>query len=136
MRYLGAAVVFMFALGTGFSHGAVVSAGALSASDEITITARVADAHYVVVDSRDNILEITSNTVQPVTPRVFRGSITDTSEIPLSKGIYEQYRKLTRSNQGMAGTLYKKDTRIGNFDSNSHLLLFKGGGLSIIRYLR
>lgn len=136
MRYLGAAAFFIFALGTGFLQGAVVSAGTLSASGEITITARVADTHYVIVDSQDNIVEITSNTTQTVTPRVFRGSITATSEIPLSKDVYEQYRQLTASNQGVVGRLYEKKLQTANFDKRSYLFLLQSNSLSIIRYFR
>lgn len=135
MRYLGAAAVFIFALSTGFFQGAVVSAATLSASGEITITARVADTHYVIVDGHDNIVEIISNTTQSATPRVFRGS-TSSSEIPMSEGVYVQYRQLTQSSHGVIGTLYKKEVRTANFGTRPHLLPLYGNILSIARYLR
>lgn len=133
MRYLGAVSVFIFALSAGFLKAVPASATTISASGEITITARVADAHYVIVDSQDNILEIISNTTQTVTPKVFRGS-TDSHEIPLSKGVHEQYRQLTESKQGVIGTLYKKEARTAGFDRQPHLLLLRSNALSIVRY--
>lgn len=136
MRYLGATALFIFALSVGFIPSETVSAGTITASGKITITARVADTHYVIVDNQDSIIEITSNTTQLVTPRVFRGSITDANEITLTKAIHEQYRQLTISNQGSAGTLYKKPAAITEPGRQSYFLPLRSNTLSIINFLR
>jgi hypothetical protein len=133
MRYLGAAAVFVFALSTGFLQRGPVSAATLSVSGEITITARVADTHYVVIDNHDNVLEIISNTTRPAAPKVFRGS-TNSDERPLTEGVYEQYLRLTETNQGVMGTLYKKETRIADSERRPYLLLLPGNVLGIARY--
>lgn len=46
---------------------------------------------FIVLDSGNNIIEITSNTTDDVMPTVKRGSVTDGVEVPLTTAVYEDY---------------------------------------------
>lgn len=136
MRFLGAVAVFIFVTTASFIQAASVSAGTITVSGKITITASVAHTHYVIVDAKNNITEITSNTTQLVTPRIFRASITDANELPLNNAVYEQYRQLTLSKNGTIGTLYKKPATLTKPDKQTSLLPLRLNTLSITNFLR
>jgi len=68
-----------------------VSADTLSVSQTIHITGVVPPMRNIVVDSQGNILEITSNTPENVTPNVFLGSMQEGNETSLTAAILKDY---------------------------------------------
>jgi len=73
-----------------FSVG-TVSADTLSVSQTIHITGVVPPMRNIVVDGHGNILEITSNTPENVTPKVFLDSMKDGNETSLTAAILKDY---------------------------------------------
>ena len=64
----------------------------MSVSQVIHLTGIVPPMRNIVVDGQGNILEITSNTTDNVTPRVFLNKMLDANEISLSPAVYEEYQ--------------------------------------------
>lgn len=134
MQYLGAGVLFIVGLGISFMQAPSVSAGRLSASGEITITARVVPAHYVIVNEQHEIIEITSNTAEKVTPRVFLSKVAAGSETALTQDVLRQYNVLI-PREGKIGTLYKKPVPAASVSRPAYLLPVRAEAFNLIRYL-
>ncbi|HSX36526.1 MAG TPA: hypothetical protein VLG13_00155, partial [Patescibacteria group bacterium] len=69
------------------------SADSMSVSVEIHITGIVPAMRNIVVDARGNIIEITSNTPDNVTPKVYLGSLQNGNEVPLTTAIQKDYEQ-------------------------------------------
>jgi hypothetical protein len=76
-------------------------------NQELNVSGRVLDAHTVIVDENDVILEIASNTENDVQPRIFLFEPSADNELPLSDNVYEQYRLLVPEGTSRPGILYK-----------------------------
>lgn len=87
---------------------ASASAASLSASGQITITARVAPTHYIIVDDSDEIIELVSNTSGPAEIEVFRGSVKLGNQINLNPKIETRYRVILDAQHLRMGVLYRK----------------------------
>jgi hypothetical protein len=87
VRRLFWALVLVFAIAPLGS----VQAGTVSISQEIHIRGVVPEMRYIVLDSDGNIIEITSNTTNDVTPVVKQGSLTSDDEVPLTQAVYDDY---------------------------------------------
>ncbi len=109
----------LVSFGLVFVGAAPVSAGTITASGKITVTAIVAPEHYVIVDKSGAITEIISNTNQDVTPVVFAGSVKNGNEYPLTPEVFDQYKKLVRPGQSHIGILYKQP--VASNATTSHL---------------
>lgn len=133
MKYLGACSFFIFAIIAGFINAASVSAETISVSHKITITASVAPAHYVIIDEYGSIIDITSNTAEDVTPRIFLNSVKKGNERPLTKEIYAQYREIVPLGQGKMGHLYKKGAATqARLPRSNYLLPLKASSMHFI----
>lgn len=69
----------------------VASADTISVSQEIHITGVVAPMRFIVLDGQGNIAEITSNTPENVTPKVYIGSIQHGTQVPLTPEVQKDY---------------------------------------------
>ncbi len=76
-------------------------------TQELHVTAKVLPMRRVIVDNQGQILRITSNTTESISPTVFRGSDTPENQIALSPEIANAYKSLVPSNAGI-GTLYER----------------------------
>jgi hypothetical protein len=106
---LGRFLTTVFSIfGLTFLGAAPVSAGTISASGKITITAVVAPEHYIIVDNSNTITEIISNTVQDTAPLAFKDKIIKGNELQLTPEIYAQYNKLIKPGKSYIGIMYKQ----------------------------
>lgn len=81
-------------------------AAATTVEDQITVTATVAPARYIIVNTNGLIKEIDSNTTEPVIPKVYIGSIRSTA-IPLSPLVLNEYTKIiSKCNFRKIGIIY------------------------------
>lgn len=87
---------------------ATVSAQTTSPTNTIIVTAQILPNHYVTIDQYGNILEISSNTDQDVTPRVFVNSVEKANEVPLTDDVFVFYRDLVPTGSSKVGVLYKQ----------------------------
>ena len=77
----------------------------------IQIQARVAAAHRIVLDENGAIMQIYSNTTEPVdAPRVYRLSIEAANEIPPDAAVLAGYQRLVPAGHSWIGTLYDRDS--------------------------
>lgn len=79
----------------------------LSASQELTVTAVVPAHRDIVVSASGEILEITSNTPEDVTPQVYLGSVAPENQQELTPDLLRQYRLLVPEGTAAYGTLYE-----------------------------
>ncbi|HSX36638.1 MAG TPA: hypothetical protein VLG13_00750 [Patescibacteria group bacterium] len=87
--FWGLVLLFVVApLGAGQAH-----ADSMSVSVEIHITGIVPPMRNIVVDAKGNIIEITSNTPENVTPKVYVGSLQNGNEVPLTTAIQKDYEQ-------------------------------------------
>ena len=75
-------------------------------SQQITITATVLPARYVIVDKDGSITRITSNTDEAVAPRTYREAIKPGNEATLSPIAQKQYEQVINSAVNKVGVLY------------------------------
>jgi hypothetical protein len=107
MRVLrGILVVFsVMAMAVMFSSPA--SAETQSSSQQLHVHAKVRSHQTIVIDDSNVILEVSSNTNEEVTPRVYRNRIQSANEVPLTAAIYSNYRQLIPKGAVRQGILYK-----------------------------
>jgi hypothetical protein len=72
----------------------------------ITVTARVAATHYLIVNDKGEIVQIVSNTNGEAKPRVFLNKVARGQEHPLTDDISRQYKTLVPTGQSHVGTIY------------------------------
>lgn len=68
-----------------------VSADSVSISQVIHLTGIMPPMRNIVVDEQKNIIEITSNTPEDVTPVVYQGKLAAGNEIPFDAGLQKAY---------------------------------------------
>jgi hypothetical protein len=95
-------------LGLTFLSAAPVSAGTISVSGKITVTAIVAPQHYVIINDSGTITEIISNSNQDTVPLVYKDKVIKGNEMPLTPEIYAQYNKIIKPGKSYIGTIYKQ----------------------------
>jgi len=106
-RLLASLVIFFCALATVGSGQAL--ADTVVRSQTIHITATVAPMRCIIVNQTGQIIEITSNTPEPVKPRVFIDKVRANTERSLSPEIYSRYQNLiSRSNLTKPGVIYRQ----------------------------
>ena len=83
-------------------------AGTITVTDEIQVSSRVQDAHYVLVDSDNRIRQIDSNTFNDVTPRFYK--IQEGRRVPVdtTESLLSEYRVLIPDGSSRPGTLYMR----------------------------
>ncbi len=84
------------------------SAATLSASQQITVTGRVPPMINIIVDQSGQIIEITSNTTDDVTPNVYLLSLTAGNQRALTTPLYKEYRAHVPAGTRQYGILYKR----------------------------
>lgn len=84
------------------------SAGAVV--QEVHVTAIVPPMRHIIISTTGQILRITSNTAQDVTPVVYIGNDIQTNERPLTQALFERYRELVPSGSDKVGVLYSSQT--------------------------
>ena len=92
MRKFWAALAIVFML----SPLGGASADIISVSQEIHITGVVAPMRFIVLDGHGNIVEITSNTPENVTPQVYVGSIQHGQPAALTPALLKDYESKIR----------------------------------------
>jgi hypothetical protein len=111
----------------------VVHAATETKAGQLTTTARVLPAQYIVIDELGTIVEILSNTTEDVTPRVYQKSVAKDNERPLTPELYQQYRFHVPVGSSRVGVLYRRSILEQSFQiepdlsvllpRNSHLAL-------------
>jgi hypothetical protein len=86
---------------TASAHSTVVDGG------KITVHARIAATHYIIVDEHDKIIQIDSNTTDVATPRIFLQKVKSGNERVMTPTVYAQYRRIVPSGVTHIGTIYK-----------------------------
>jgi hypothetical protein len=86
---------------TASAHSTVVDGG------KITVHARIAATHYIIVDEHDKIIQIDSNTTDVATPRIFLQKVKSGNERVMTPTVYSQYRRIVPSGVTHIGTIYK-----------------------------
>lgn len=97
---------------------------------EIKVTAIVPHHRDIIVDLRGEIIRITSNTPQDVTPDVYLLEISGSSKQPLTESIYEQYRRHVPEGTDSYGVLYDASARVAGSPGSIQSLLSGGGAPS------
>jgi hypothetical protein len=67
---------------TASAHSTVVDGG------KITVHARIAATHYIIVDEHDKIIQIDSNTTDVATPRIFLQKVKSGNERVMTPTVY------------------------------------------------
>ncbi len=93
MKYLGALVAGILVAAT-LGSGTPVAAKTISVSDEITIQSRVLPRQSIIVNDKNQIIKIISNTTEDLMPKVYRNVIDSENELMLTEDLLKQYRSL------------------------------------------
>ncbi|HET9173739.1 MAG TPA: hypothetical protein VFN56_00480 [Candidatus Saccharimonadales bacterium] len=93
MKRFGRVLALIFALLP--CVAAPVSAQAVAVSQEIHIRGVVPPMRFIVVDGHGDIMEVTSNTPDNVTPVVRLNSIAHGATVPLTTNLRDAYRQKT-----------------------------------------
>lgn len=80
----------------------------LSTTQELHVRAVVPGHRDVVVDTKGQIMEITSNTLEDTTPTVYFMKIDEKTQRPLTSELMTAYRKLVPEGTAKYGVLYKR----------------------------
>lgn len=85
-----------------------VSANVFNPENKIHVYGKVVASQQITLDGAGDIILITSNSTEEVVPRVFNGTVSKASEVPLTDEIYREYRKLVPEGQATIGVLYER----------------------------
>lgn len=90
----------------------LVSGGTVAVAESITheiqVTAIVPARRDILVDKKGQIVQITSNTTEDVTPTVYAGNVSEKNKQQLTAEIYEQYREHIPEGTAKYGILYQR----------------------------
>lgn len=78
----------------------------IMASQQITITAKVLPARYIVLDENEQIRKIISNTDEDVSPQVYKDSVKVGNETVANPQALAQYQKIIDSAPQKIGVIY------------------------------
>jgi hypothetical protein len=84
-----------------------VAAESLPSTQEIKVTAVVPSHRDIVLDNKGRITQITSNTLEDVTPGVYAGDIRPQNKKDLTPALMTEYRKYVPDGTAKYGTLYE-----------------------------
>jgi hypothetical protein len=79
-----------------------VSARAISVSQTITITARVAAARSIIVNEQGRMTSVISNTSEAITPKVYRSAMHGPQQ-PLTPELLAQYQSVIADRNDLEG---------------------------------
>jgi hypothetical protein len=84
------------------------AAADMSSTAQITVTATVLPARFIIIDNHNHVTEVLSNSRQEVQPTVYLHNIARGNQQPLSSAIYNQYLSLVpAAKRAQSGVLYK-----------------------------
>jgi hypothetical protein len=90
-----------------FTSGQVFAA-TLSSTQELHVTATIPSHRDIIIDSKGQIVSITSNTPEDVQPDVYLLSPEPNNQKPLTDTLYKQYRKYVPEGTAKYGVLYQR----------------------------
>jgi hypothetical protein len=99
---------FIFVAGFLLVKPAEVSAATpFNPENKIYVYGKVLAKHTVVINDRDTIVSIKSNTTEDVLPTIYRGKVSKENLVPTSDALYAEYRALVPSGTSRVGDLYE-----------------------------
>jgi hypothetical protein len=108
IRRIVTSVSLLAALAMPVLPAGTVAADTISSVQELHVSAKVLPMRHIIVDPTGQIIEITSNTSQDVTPQVFESSDKPENQRPLSDEIYQSYQRYTSAGNSKPGILYQR----------------------------
>jgi hypothetical protein len=100
MRFLGVLLALVSVLT--FTVTAPVSAGTISVTQTITVTARVLPKRSIVVNDKGQMTKIYSNTTENVTPKVYLNDVPGEAR-SLTPELLQQYYQVIGNQKHLAG---------------------------------
>ncbi|GEM_PF-4891728 len=124
MKYIRRIATTVTLLAVLVAPGGTVAADTVSSAQELHVTAKVLPMRHIIVDPTGQIIEITSNTSEDVTPQVFESSDRPNNQRPLSDDIYRSYQRYTSAGNSKPGILFQRIQAITAAKTSSPLTVF------------
>src|SRR3712207_5966059 len=99
-----------------------VSAGTISVTQTITITATVAPARSIVVNDQGQMTKIYSNTAENLTPKVYLYDVPGETR-PLTPALLKQYNQIISQQKDLVGVAIPVDQPLADAPTVRNILM-------------